>query len=225
MLLLLAALLWIGVHVGIAGTPLRGAIVSRIGDNAFRGVFSLLSVGAISLLVIAWKDAPRMYLWAAPDGLLRALAAAMLVAFLFVVGAATVRNPTSAGQEKQLTAEPRGLVRITRHPMLWGFALWAAIHIAGAGELSACLFFGAFLVTALAGMPSIDAKLRAREPAGFATLAARTSILPFGAVAAGRNRVSLREIGWAAPIAALALWGAVLHFHPRLFGVAAVPLW
>ena len=43
--------------------------------------------------------------------------------------------------------------------MLWSFAIWAAVHIIGNGDAAAIIFFGAFLVTALAGMPSIDAKL------------------------------------------------------------------
>ncbi len=36
-----AALAWVGVHVGVAGTPLRGAIAGRVGDKAFRALFSV----------------------------------------------------------------------------------------------------------------------------------------------------------------------------------------
>ena len=74
------------------------------------------------------------------------------------------------------------------------------------------------------GMPSIDAKLAVRDPAGWRRLAERTSVLPFGAILAGRNRLSLREIGWLAPLLGLLLWAAVLHFHQKLFGVAPVAL-
>jgi uncharacterized membrane protein len=223
LLLSLAALLWIGVHVGIAGTRLRGVFAGRLGENGFRIAFSLLSVVAVSLLVVAWKAAPTEPLWFAPDALRWALAAVMLLAFLLFAGSVSTPNPTSAGQEGRLGAEPRGIVRITRHPMLWAFALWGLVHVIGNGELSATLFFGAFLVTALAGMPSIDAKLSARDPAGFSALAARTSIVPFAAIAAGRNRLSLAELGWIAPLAGVVVWALVLHFHPAIFGVQAVP--
>jgi uncharacterized membrane protein len=36
--LVIAALVWIGMHIGIAGTQVRDAIVARIGDAPFRGL-------------------------------------------------------------------------------------------------------------------------------------------------------------------------------------------
>ena len=96
--------------------------------------------------------------------------------------------------------------------------------VLGKGDAASVLFFGAFVVTALAGMPSIDAKVARRDPEGWARLAAVTSIVPFGAVADGRNRWVPGEIGWLAPALGAALWGMLLYWHPRLFGVAPVPL-
>jgi uncharacterized membrane protein len=71
-------------------------------------------------------------------------------------------------------------------------------------------------------MPSIDAKLARRAPAEWARLAAATSIIPFGAIAAGRNRLVLAEIGWIPPVVGLVAWAALLHFHRAIFGVAPV---
>ncbi|WP_165943470.1 NnrU family protein [Roseicella aquatilis] len=219
--LILAALLWVGVHVGIAGTALRGAIVARIGEGAFRGAFSALSLLAIVLLVRAWGAAETAPLWFAPNGLRWALALLMLPAFVLFV-AAFRRNPTAVGGEVMLGAEATGIQRVTRHPMLWSFALWALVHLLGNGDTAAVVFFGAFLVTALAGMPSIDAKLARRAPEAWARLSATTSILPFGAIAAGRNRLVLREIGWVPVVVGIVAWAAMLHFHRGLFGVPAV---
>jgi uncharacterized membrane protein len=103
--------------------------------------------------------------------------------------------------------------------MLWSFALWALVHILGNGDSACLVFFGAFLVTALLGMPSIDAKLAKRAPAAWARLSATTSILPFGAIAEGRNRLVLSEIGWVPPVIGLLAGAALLHLHPYLFGV------
>jgi uncharacterized membrane protein len=108
--------------------------------------------------------------------------------------------------------------------MLWSFALWAAVHVIGNGDTAAIVFFGAFLVTALAGMPSIDAKLARRDPATWQALSAATSIVPFAAIAQGRNRFVLREIGWLTPLIAVIVWAAALYLHPWLFGVAPVAL-
>ena len=98
------------------------------------------------------------------------------------------------------------MTRVTRHPMLWSFAIWAAVHVIGNGDIASIVFFGAFLVTALAGMPSIDAKLARRDPATWQALSAATSIVPFAAIAAGRNRFVAREFGWLTPAIAVVAW-------------------
>jgi uncharacterized membrane protein len=221
-LLLLAALAWVGVHIGIAGTALRGAIAARLGEGGFRLAFSLLSVAAIAFLILAWRGAETAPLWHAPGWLRWALAVLMLPAFVLFV-ASMRRNPTGMGGERLVGAEATGIQRVTRHPMLWSFATWAAVHVLGNGDTASLVFFGAFLVTALAGMPSIDAKLARRAPEGWARLAAATSVLPFGAIAAGRNRLVLREIGWVPPVVGLVAWAALLHLHRGLFGVSPLP--
>lgn len=215
--LILAALLWLGIHVGIAGTGLRDAVVARLGQRPFMVVFSALSVLSILLLVLAYNAAPAAVLWFAPPWLRWMLAALMLLAFILFM-ASHRRNPTAVGG-RGLGEEPRGIQRVTRHPMLWSFAIWAFVHILGNGDTASIVFFGAFLLTALLGMPSIDAKIARRDPEGWAGFAARTSILPFGAIAGGRNRLALAEIGWMPPVAGLLLWAALLHFHRQIFGV------
>ena len=147
----------------------------------------------------------------------------MLPAFVLFV-ASFRRNPTAAGGEALIGEAPTGIQRVTRHPMLWSFAIWAAVHMLGNGDTASLVFFGAFLLTALAGMPSIDAKLARRRPEAWTELAAATSILPFGAIAAGRNRLVLGEIGWLTALAGLLAWAAMLHLHSRLIGVAPVPM-
>lgn len=222
--LILAALIWVGVHIGISGTALRDRIAARLGEGGFRGLFSAVSVAAIWFLIASYNAAPTTPLWFAPIWLRWLLVAVMLVAFILFVASLTTRNPTAVGGERAVAQEARGILQVTRHPMLWSFALWAAVHMLGNGDTASLVFFGAFLVTALAGMPSIDAKLAQRNPDAWARLAATTSILPFGAIAAGRNRLALREIGWLPPVLGLILWAVLLHFHRAIFGVAPVPM-
>jgi uncharacterized membrane protein len=219
-LLILAALLWIGVHIGISGTALRHRIVAAQSEGRFMIGFTVFSFLAIFLLVAAWRDAETTVLWTAGPMLRWGLAALMLpVLILFMTSHR--RNPTAVGN-KGLGEEPRGIQRVTRHPMLWSFALWAAIHVIANGDSAAIVFFGAFLVTALAGMPSIDSKLAARHPDAWPGFAAKTSIIPFAAIAAGRNRLVLGEIGWVPLAAGLVTWAALLHFHRSFFGVPAL---
>jgi uncharacterized membrane protein len=217
-LLIIAALVWLGIHFGIAGTRLRDRIVARIGEAPFRGVFSLLTIVAIVLLAWSWRAASATPLWYPPAWLRWVLVAVMLVAFVLFVASVSQRNPTMVGGETAMAQSPTGIQRVTRHPMLWSFALWAAVHIIGNGDSAAIVFFGTFLVTALVGMPSIDAKLARREPPQWQALAAVTSIVPFAAIVQGRNRFVPGEIGWLPVLIGVMAWAVVLRLHPFLFG-------
>lgn len=219
-LLILAAALWVFVHVGISGTRLRDAAVAQLGEGRFMLAFSIGSVVSIVLLVLAWQNAGTTFLWSAPAWLRWVLAILMLPAFVLFM-ASHKRNPTAVGN-KGLGEAPRGIQRVTRHPMLMSFAIWAAVHAIGNGDTASLVFFGAFLVTAVAGMPSIDAKLARRHGEAWQGFAAQTSIIPFGAILAGRNRLALAEIGWMPPVVGFVLWAALLHFHRGIFGVPAV---
>mgnify|MGYP002779506776 CR=1 FL=1 len=219
-LLILAAALWLFIHLGVSGTRLRDAVVARLGDGRYMLVYSIASAVSITLLVLAWRDAETTYLWDAPNPLRWALFLLMLPAFVLFM-ASHKRNPTAVGG-KGLGEEPRGVQRVTRHPMLWSFAIWAFVHVIGNGDSASLVFFGAFLITALAGMPSIDWKLARRHGAAWRDFSAKTSILPFGAILSGRNGLVLREIGWMPPVIGLVLWLALGHFHRTIFGVPVV---
>ena len=221
MLLILAAALWVGLHVGVAGTALRDAAVARLGgDGRFTLVFSLGSVLSITLLVMAWQQAPFILLWQVPGWLRWLIALAMLPALVLFVASVSKPNPTAAGGK--LDGMPRGITRITRHPMLWSFAIWAGGHVLGNGDLASLIFFGAFLLTAALGMPSIDRKIARRNPALWAKLAPGTSIMPFGAIFSGRMTADFHEIGWVPPVVGGLAWVALLMFHRLIFGVPAV---
>ncbi|GGJ02651.1 NnrU family protein [Neoroseomonas lacus] len=219
--LLLAALLWVGVHVGIAGTGLRGRIVARTGEKGFTMAFSLASFALIALLIRAWQGAETVPLWFAPAWLRWVIAALMLPVFVTFT-CSLVGNPTAQGGGALVAKGPHGIQRVTRHPMLCAFVAWAALHILANGDTAATVFFGAFLVTALAGMPSIDAKMARRHPTTWPGFAAASSIMPFGAILGGRNRFSATEIGWVAPLIGVLLWAGVLHGHRMLFGMPAL---
>jgi uncharacterized membrane protein len=183
-----------------------------------------------SFALIYWLASAYHYagavqvLWASPHWLNVVLMLLMLPALVLFVGSVTVRNPTSVAGAGALAAESPavGILRVTRHPMLWSFALWAAIHTLILGTLGALVFFGAFLVTALAGMPSLDAKIAKRDPPRWAAYAKVTSILPFAAIAQGRNRFAFGEIGLWRIALAIALWFVLVGAHQWLFHI---PTW
>lgn len=220
--LIAAAVVWVFVHIGIAGTALRGRVVQVLGERGFRGAFSLVSAANIVWLGLAWGAAgPVRMLWQAPDWLVVMCMLLMVPAVILLVGSVTVPNPTSvAGARALMSATPAvGILRVTRYPMLWSFALWAATHLIIIGTLGAAIFTGAFLVVAVAGMFSLDAKYAKRAPEQWAAFARVTSILPFAAIIQRRNHFAFVEIGlWRIAVGVL-LWFALIALHPPVYDV------
>ena len=222
--LILAAIVWMLLHLGVSGSALRARIVDAIGVGPFRIAFSLASGAVIYWLASSYgRTGAVRVLWTSPHWLIVACMLLMLPALLLLVGSVTVRNPTMVGGKRALATNDaaRGILRVVRHPMLWAFAIWAAAHLVMSGTLGGVVFFGAFLVVALAGMPSLDAKIGKRNSQGWATFVQATSNIPFAAIAQGRNRFVFAELGvWRIAIAVLA-WFGLIALHPSLFGVPA----
>jgi uncharacterized membrane protein len=220
--LVAAALVWVLVHIGVAGTRLRDRIVARIGEGPFRGLFVLASFAILGWLAWSFGAAgPVRMLWQAPRWLAVLMMLLMLPALLLFVGSLSTPNPTSVTGARALESPnpATGVLRITRHPMLWAFALWGLVHLVVVGTLSAVFLTGAIIVTALAGMPSLDARIARRKPDRWPAFAATTSRLPFVAIAQRRNRLAWSEIGWWRPLLAIVLWVALIALHPWAFGV------
>jgi uncharacterized membrane protein len=215
------------IHVGVSATGLRAALVSRIGQGPYRALFSLASLALLAWLIYAVAamradpfDPLNQSLWA-PPGWLRWPALALAFAGVsFAFAGVMTPGPTLAGFESRGLARPEpayGMLRITRHPFLWGVALWALAHLLANGERFAVMLFGALGVMVLLGTRSIDRKGAARDPEGWARFEAVTSNVPFAAIARGRNRLALGEIGRRG-LAAIALALLVAWGHERIAG-------
>ena len=222
--LALASLFFIAIHLGVSGSRIRDALTQRLGLRGYMVVFSVGSVVGMVWMVIAYKDAPYEPTWGMLQSWKPVMIALMLPAFVLVVAGLATPNPTSVAQEKLVGIEPRGLLRITRHPFLMGVALWSALHLVGNGDWASLLFFGGLFVVAAAGPASIDAKRRrALGNDAWDTFASRTSILPFAAILAGRNRWPGAELGIGKLLAGLAAYALMLGGHAHLVGVSPWP--
>jgi uncharacterized membrane protein len=222
--LALAAAFFVAIHLGLSGTRLRDAAVARLGLSAYMVAFSVASVAAMVWLIYAYNMAPYVMTWGQWQAWKPFAVVLMLPAFVLVVAGLTTPNPTAVAQEQAVSRAPSGIVRISRHPFLMGVALWAAIHLIGNGDVASLLFFASLAIVAMAGTVSIDAKRRrALGSAAWDRFASRTSILPFAAILAGRNRVSAAEIGWWRPAAGVLAYALLLGAHAHVFGVSPFP--
>ena len=221
--LVLAALFFAGIHLGIAGTTIRDRAIGLLGKNGYMAAFAIASLIGLGWLVAAYNRAPYLITWGMLEWWKPIVIILMLPATLLVVFGLTTPNPTSVAQEGTLGQPPRGIVLVTRHPFLTGVGLWALLHLIGNGDVASLVFFATWAIVALAGTVSIDAKRRRLLGAAWEPFAAQTSIVPFAAIAAGRNRVTPREIGiWRWGLALL-VYALMLGGHAQVIGVSPFP--
>jgi uncharacterized membrane protein len=198
-----------------SSTPLRGAAVRAIGVWPWRAIYSLVAFATLGWMIWAYGQAPRgAPLWTP----LRHLPALVMPLAFILLAAGYGRNPTMVGAEKLLKSDDpaRGMIRITRHPLMWAVILWSLAHIAARADARAIVFFGGLFVVAALGTVLMDWKKR--DDPNWPRFAALTSNIPFVAVAQGRNRIAWREIGWLRPALGLGLFAVFYYLHPYFFG-------
>jgi uncharacterized membrane protein len=220
-----AALAFVGSHLALSSRPVRGPLIGRIGERGFRGLYSIVAAATLVWLILAYNRAPHVPWWTEPSwGRPLAMALMLLASVLFVAGLSPA-NPTVAGNERRFAAaEPgRGVFAITRHPMLWSFALWGVAHLVVKGDGASVVFFGAFAVLALAGQTQIDTRRRAAGDEAWAKVEAATSAVPFAALIAGRARFAMADFGWWRLGLGLALFAVLLHAHRPVIGLSPFP--
>jgi len=225
-----ALAIFVLIHVGISATGARTALVGRIGEGPYRAVFSLVSLGLLVWLIQSYGamrgdpfDPLNEGLWAPPTWLAWPSFVLTFLGVTLAVAGVLTPGPTFAGFETLglKRAEPAyGVLRITRHPFLWGIALWAAGHVLVNGERFALMLFGALGLMVIFGARSIDRKGRARNAEGWDAFEEVTSNVPFAAIVQGRNRLALGEIGWRG-LAGVAVTVIIVLAHERLFGAPA----
>jgi uncharacterized membrane protein len=227
--LIAAALYFVLIHLLVSGTRVRDILIRRIGQGPYMGLFVVASIAGLVWLGFAFAGArggpgDEVY-WEITPATRYVQIALQFVAFLVIVPGITTRNPTSVRQEAALDNPDvvRGMVRISRHPFLWGVAVWALGHLLVNGDTASLVLFGSLLLLALFGTVSIDAKRKRALGEKWDAFAAQTSSIPFGAILSGRQKLSLAEIGWVRIAAAVAVWAVLLWAHPILFGGRALP--
>jgi len=214
--LLLATAAFVGMHY-ISSTPLRAALVRTLGEKGYLGLYSLLAFATLGWMIWAYPRAPHAILW---PGLRHVPSAVMPFALILVACGLMTRNPSAVGQERALGSPDavRGILRVTRHPLMWGFALWGLAHVLARGDAASLVFFGGFALLALTGTLAIDARKAATLGEDWTRFATATSNIPFAAIIAGRNAFRPGEIGWTKVLAGLALCAVLMFLHPHLFG-------
>ena len=221
--LALAMTAFVGTHEVLAH-PLRRPLVARLGEGGFAIFYSLVALATFAWVVLAWRATPPVVVWTAPDWLWALGSVLMLVASILFVGSVTSPNPALPGAGKAAAQAPRGVQRITRHPMMWSFAIWALVHALLAGERATVLLCAGIGFLALFGAYMQDGKKREQLGSAWVDHERSTSYLPLGGQLAGRIPWSAVWPGWVALIGGIVLWLGATWAHPML-GAPVVGIW
>jgi uncharacterized membrane protein len=223
--LIVAALAFVGSHFILSGTPLRGVLAKALTEAGYLGLFSVIAAITIVWLAWAYAEAPYEELWYSGPWLKTLTWIIMIPAVLFFVLGFATPNPTAV-QAERLFAEQdvvQGVLRVTRHPVMWGFGLWGIAHIIANGDVGSLIFFGALTLLAFGGSASQEFRKRQLLGASWDRFAAATSFVPFAAILGGRNRLVWSEIGWWRVLLAVVAYVALVGFHPLVIGVSPMP--
>jgi len=213
--LVLASLFFPLSHFLISSTPLRAMSVNLLGEKRYSLGYSLLSVAALAWLIIAYRSAPSLPLWDAPQWLDLALVPIMVVSSVLSVAGLTTPNPVIV-RSGALFDHPdivRGVLRVSRNPFFWGAGLFSIAHLISLGDVAGLLTFGSVGFLGIAGASILDAKKARQHGRAWDAFAKATSNIPFLAIIQGRQRLVLREIGlWRIAVGLCVSIGAlILH--------------
>lgn len=222
---LAAAVFFVASHLLLSGAALRTPLVERLGAGGFRALYSIIAVAALFWLITAFGRAPHIELWPQSAWTRYLALVVMPFAAILVAAGVTTRSPLAMGGEamaKAADAMP-GILKVTRHPVMWGIGLWALVHILANGDAASLIMFGAFAVLSFAGMYHIDRRREQTLGAAWGSISLATSVLPFAAILAGRAKLDFSQIGAWRILAGLAVYLAILVAHEWVVGVSALP--
>jgi uncharacterized membrane protein len=164
-LLIPGLLLFVGAHLLPSVPSLRAKLIRRIGPLPYKALFVLMTFAGLALMIMGKRWASFVPLWEPAAWSYDAARLLMPLAFILLACAYL----------------PGNIKRFTRHPMLWGVALWAALHLLANGDLASVIIFAGLGAYALFAMWSQDRRSRglqkARRPLAKDALAVGVGLL------------------------------------------------
>jgi uncharacterized membrane protein/cytochrome c551/c552 len=198
-------------HLVLSSVPIRTRLTRALGPGGYMLGYSLYAAATLTWVIWAYIVAPYVPLWT-PQLWTRWLPlACMPIVMVLMLGSFIP------------TGRPHGgMTSITRHPQLWAQGIWGLCHLPPNGDVATVAVFGGLAALSFAGMIHIELRKRATPDDKWRELVAETSVVPFGAVIRGDNKLSLAEL--ALPVAVgLGSYGGFLYMHELVIGKSGFP--
>ena len=193
-------------HVIISATGLKPALIKRFGERVYLAAYSVLSIVLLGWVIWAVIDAERIDVWSPPLWGYHFAAAVTGIGFLLIGIGALSPNPLSVAFRKTgFDPDRPGVVGWTRHPIVWGLALWGAAHVPANGDWPSLLLFAGSALFGAVGTGMVEKRMKRRH-----------GLEVWQRLAAGRGHLDANAVKGA--LLGLALWLGFLLLHPVLFG-------
>lgn len=214
--LLAASLAFVGMHFALSH-PLRGPLVGALSENGFRALYSLVALATFVWAAMAFRAVGPggLPLWNGSGDALWAIATVIMLIASVLLAGSFQRNPALPDPRAAAHAAlaTHGVFHVTRHPMMWSIALWAATHILLSPTPRQIILAGAIGLLALLGAHLQDRKKESQMGDAWTGWEERTSYWPrFGGLA---------RAGGIAWIGGLIIWLAATFGHIHANGIPA----
>jgi uncharacterized membrane protein len=224
-MLAVALVAFVGSHV-LLSHPLRAPVVGQVGEKGFSLVYALVAFATLGWAANAFKEAPvGMPLWTAGDGLWAVATAIMFLASVLLAGSFQGNPALPTPVADTAARKPaRGVFAITRHPMMWSFALWGLVHVLVSPRPAVIMLSAAMAVLALVGAALQDGKKAMMMGASWRDWAARTAFVPLTGQFSGKIGWG---VAWPGPVALVGgtiIWLAATYAHGHM-GAPLAGIW
>jgi uncharacterized membrane protein len=192
-LLILGLIVFIGTHAFTMARGPRDAVIARLGEGGYKGVYSLLSLAGLVLVgsgYDAYRASGYVPIWNPPAWFGHVSLLLMLGAFILFVAAYV----------------PGRIKARLGHPMIAGLKVWALAHLVANGDLGSMLLFGSFLAWGVMARINVKHRSVASQHLG-------PAVAPAG----------IRNDALAVGIGTVAFFVFAIWLHPALIGVQAWP--
>jgi len=211
--LIAANIAFVGTHF-VMSHPLRAPLVKALGAGGFQAAYIVVSFATLAWVYFAFKAAPPADLPGSGEiGWI--IATLLTIPAMILLAGSLIGNPAlpTPMAEAQARAAPKGVFRVTRHPMMWGIGLWAASHMILFWSTRTMVTALAMGILALVGAKLQDAKKEALMGDAWGQWESKTSYWP--------RWGKLLSVGPVPLIAGLGLWLAGSWLHLWQAGIPA----
>ncbi len=211
--LVAASVAFVGTHFAMSH-PLRAPMVRVLSAGGFMLVYSLVSAACMAWMYFAFVATPAgAPLWGDYGDAVWIIASIITLLAMVLFAGALIGNPAlpAPGAAQAARKPAHGVFKVTRHPMMWGFALWALAHLIAAPTARTVVVALAIGVLALVGAHLQDRKKEALMGEAWARWESSTSYWP--------RWTRIFSVGIVPWIGGIAIWLGATWLHTMDAGV------